>query len=92
MKMQMDLRSLSQNYERDGYIGGVPILSPEAVARHRASMEAAEKKTGSLHYKSKAHTILTSPLQLARDPTTLNIVKSMIGPDILLYNVTYIIK
>ena len=55
-------------------------------------MEAAEKKTGSLHYKSKAHTILTSPLQLATDSITLDIVRSMIGPDILLYNVTYIIK
>ena len=29
MKMRMYLRSLSQTYERDGYIGGVPILSPE---------------------------------------------------------------
>ena len=92
MDIPMDIRALSQTYERDGYIGGVPILSPESVAQHRASMEAAEEQIGSLHYKSKAHTILTSPLQLATDPTVLDIVESMIGPDILLYNVTYIIK
>ena len=92
LDMPVDIRALSQTYKRDGYIGGVPILSPESAAQHRASMEAAEEKIGSLHYKSKAHTILTSPLHLATDPTVLDIVESMIGPDILLYNVTYIIK
>ena len=54
VNIPMDIRALSQTYERDGYIGGVPILSPEAAAQHRASMEAAEQKIGSLHYKSKA--------------------------------------
>ena len=92
MDIPMDIRALSQTYERDGYISGVQILSPESTAQHRASMEAAEEQIGSFHYKSKAHTILTSPLQLATNPTVLDIVESMIGPDILLYNVTYIIK
>ena len=54
----MDIASLSATYERDGYVGGVPILTPDAAA----------------------------------DKTVLDIVESMIGPDILLYNVTYIIK
>ena len=90
LDMPVDIRALSQTYERDGYIGGVPILSPESAAQHRASMEAAEEKIGSLHYRSKAHTILTSPLQLATDPTVLDIVESMIGPDILLYNLSLI--
>ena len=53
MKIQMDLSSLSQTYERDHYMGGVPILIPEAMARHRASMEAAEKKIGSLHLQGQ---------------------------------------
>ena len=92
MKMQMDLRSLSQTYECDGYIGGVPILSTEAMVRHRASMKAGEKKIGSLHNKSKVHTILISTLKLATEPTVLDIVESTIRPDILLYNVTYIIN
>ena len=58
----MNIKALSQTYEREGYIGGIPILTSESAARHRASMEAAEERIGSLHYKSKAHTILTSPL------------------------------
>ena len=28
VNIPMDIRALSQTYERDGYIGGVPILSP----------------------------------------------------------------
>ena len=88
----MDIPALAETYNRDGYIGGVPILTPGEAATHRASMEAAEEQIGSLHYRSKAHTILTSPLQLATDSTVLDIVESLIGPDILLYNVTYIIK
>ena len=88
----MDIPALAQTYDRDGYIGGVPILTGDEAARHRASMEAAEEQIGSLHYRSKAHTILTSPLQLATDSTVLDVVESLIGPDILLYNVTYIIK
>ena len=88
----IDIPSLADQYNRDGYVGGVPIVSREEAAKHRASMEAAEEKIGSLHYRSKAHTFLTSPLQLATDRTVLDIVESMIGPDIMLYNVTYIIK
>jgi ectoine hydroxylase-related dioxygenase (phytanoyl-CoA dioxygenase family) len=88
----MDIPALAETYNRDGYIGGVPILTAGEAARHRASMEAAEDQIGALHYRSKAHTILTSPLQLATDNSVLDIVESLIGPDILLYNVTYIIK
>jgi hypothetical protein len=45
-----------------------------------------------MHYRSKMHTIHTSPLTLATLPSVLDIVERMIGPNILLYNVTYIIK
>ena len=45
-----------------------------------------------MHYKSKAHTILRSPLQLAKLPAVLDLIEELIGPDILLYNVTYIVK
>ena len=77
----MDIPALAQAYNREGYIGGVPILSADQAAAHRASMEAAEEQIGSLHYRSKAHTILTSPLQLATDSTVLDIVESLIGPE-----------
>lgn len=88
----IDLQGLRRRYRRDGYISGIEILSLEAAAGHRAAMEAAESKIGSLHYKTKVHTILRSPLRLATMPDVLDIVEALIGPDILLYNVTYIVK
>ncbi len=60
---------------------------------HRQALEDAEKQLNtSLHYQSKMHTIHTSPLALATRPEVLDLVEAMIGPDILLYNCTYIIK
>lgn len=81
-----------QGYERDGFVSGVSIVDELTAGGHRDSMERAESEIGSLHYKSKAHTILQSPMALATLPKVLDIVEALIGPDILLYNATYIIK
>ena len=83
---------MAESYMRDGFLSPVEILSADEAARHRARMEAAEATTGALHYKTKVHTILRSPLELATHPRVLDMVEALIGPDILLYNVTYIVK
>lgn len=87
-----DLPSLKAAYERDGFVSGVPILSAAEAASHRERLERAETEAGTLHYKPKIHTILTSPAELTTHPDVLDIVEQFIGPDILLYNSTYIIK
>ena len=86
----MDIDALARRYDADGYISGIPIISGEEATEHLRAMERTEGQIGSLYYRSKAHTFLTSPLHLATHGTALDIVESMIGPDILLYNVTYI--
>ena len=88
----MDLAKLREDYDRDGYVSGLPILNGEEAARHRAALEAAEATRGSLHYRAKMHTVMRSPLELATHPRVLDAVEALIGPDILLYNVEYIIK
>jgi ectoine hydroxylase-related dioxygenase (phytanoyl-CoA dioxygenase family) len=87
-----DLTRIGTAYARDGYVSPVRLIDVETAAAHRARMEAAEAQFGPLHYRSKAHTILTSPWELATNQTVLDIVEQMIGPDILLFNVTYITK
>ena len=87
-----DLQGLKDAYRHDGYISGVNILTASQAAAHRRAMEDAEARIGPLHYKTKVHTILRSPLELATMPAVLDIVERLIGPDILLYNVTYIVK
>ena len=88
----LDIDNIAANYETNGYVAPVQLLSKPDAAYHRGLLEAAETSFGNMHYRSKMHTIHTSPLTLATLPSVLDIVERMIGPNILLYNVTYIIK
>jgi ectoine hydroxylase-related dioxygenase (phytanoyl-CoA dioxygenase family) len=86
------LDSLQAEYRERGFLSPIDILSNAEAAAHRAQLEGAEAVIGNLHYQSKIHTVMRSPLALATDERVLDIVASLIGPDILLYNCTYIIK
>ena len=86
------LRQAAESYARDGFLAPVAILSEDEAAHHRARLEAAEAEFGPLHYKAKVHTILRSPYELATHPRVLDVVEALIGPDVLLHNVTYIVK
>ncbi len=88
----MELTQLSFDYEVNGFVTGLDILTEDEARVHRASLEKAEAQIGPLHYKAKVHTILHSPYELATHPRVLDIVRVLIGPDILLYDVAYIIK
>jgi len=79
-------------YSQQGFISGVPILSDRDIMAHVAEFDFAEDQLGPLHYRAKIHTVLTSALTLATLPAVLDVVSSLIGPDILLYNSMYIVK
>ena len=89
---KLKIASLSAQYQKDGFVSAVDVVSAETALKHRQSLELAESKVGPLHYMSKIHTILQSPFELATNTLLLDVVEACIGPDILLYNVTYIIK
>lgn len=84
--------ALLAQYRTDGYVSGVPILSAAAALEHRRALEDAEEKLGALHYLNKVHTVVSSAWNLATHPNVLDAVEAFIGPNILLYNATYIIK
>lgn len=88
----MDDRHLREVYMRDGFVPAVRIVSEAEAARHRTALEQTEARVGPLHYRDKVHTILRSPLALATHPAMLDVVESLIGPDILLYNASFIVK
>ncbi len=92
MTAKTTYQELAHSYNENGYISGVRIISPEIAAAHRHQLETAEISQGTLHYKPKIHTIFQSPHELAILPNVLDIVEQLIGPDILLFNATYIIK
>jgi len=83
----------TERYWENGFLSSIPVLNPEQAATHRMQLEDAERQIGhGLHYHSKVHTVLKSPLELATHPALVDVVEEILGPDILLYNVTYIIK
>jgi len=86
------LQQLRDTYQRDGFVSGVEILSESGALRHRTAMEAAEASFGPLHYEAKVHTFLRSPHELATLSNVLDVVERFIGPNILLYGATYIVK
>ncbi|MGB1147188.1 MAG: phytanoyl-CoA dioxygenase family protein [Alphaproteobacteria bacterium] len=88
----MDAAEIKRVWDQDGYISPLRVLSEDAAADHRQVLEATEAQHGKLHYKYKMHTVLKSPWEVATSPVLLDAVEAILGPNILLYNVTYIIK
>ena len=74
-------------------MSAIPVVSLQEAADHRGHLESAEREMGhGLHYHSKVHTVLKSPLELATHPALVDVVEAILGSDVMLYNVTYIIK
>lgn len=82
----------AESYRQDGYVGPVDIVPAAEAATHRAALEDAEAQLGPMHYIDKVHTVLISAWELCTHPAVVDLVEQMIGPDILLYNSTFIIK
>lgn len=87
----MHIATAAEDYRRNGY-AKLRIIDEDEAARHRAILEAAEAAQGQIHYKAKIHTVMRSPYELATQPRVLDMVEALIGPDVLLYDATYIIK
>ncbi len=83
---------LSKRFDRDGFVSPIRLITEREAAGHRAKFEAVESQHGSQHYKSKMHTLLDFTADLATHPKVLDTVEQLLGPDILLFDVTYIVK
>ncbi|MEP4198870.1 MAG: phytanoyl-CoA dioxygenase family protein [Aliishimia sp.] len=87
-------------YWRDGYLFPVDALSPQVAARYRAELEKIETDyldAGLIQplntYKGvNSHLVMPMVDQIARTETLLNIVQSILGPDILLFAGEFFIK
>ena len=84
--------NISQQFYEHGFFSPVDMLSHDAAMAHRCELEEVEEELGSQHYQNKIHTIMRSAFVLLSDPVLLDAVEEIIGPDIMVYNSTYIIK
>ena len=90
--MSLDQAAMADTYRRDGFVSPVKLLRPGDARAQRIAMESVEAEHGSLHYVSKVHTLLDFAADLATDPRVLDAVEALLGPDIMLFDVTYIVK
>jgi ectoine hydroxylase-related dioxygenase (phytanoyl-CoA dioxygenase family) len=81
-----------QLYRRDGFLAPIRIAGTDQAAAWRRELEESERKHGKLHYLAKAHLVLDFAHRLASYSSVLDAVSSIIGPDILLWDSTFIIK
>ena len=86
------MQQLKAQYEEAGYFSPIPLIDRKKAASYLELLEAIEHKTGSLHYRSKIHTVLGMAHKLATNKQLLDSVEILLGPNILLYNATFIIK
>ncbi len=90
--MSIDQAALAEAYHRDGFVSPVPLLRERDAQAQRNALESVEAAYGPMHYVSKIHTVLDFAADLATDETVLDAVEALLGPDILLFDATYIVK
>ena len=83
------------DYERDGFVCPVPVLSTAEAQAARAELEAWEAARGApidFPEKSKSYLLFDWADQLVHHPRILDAVEDLIGPDILVYHSTLFLK
>lgn len=88
----MNLSDMKKEYDEKGYFSPFRLFSEDEALSYRQNLEAAEKDHGNLHYKFKIHAAMPDAYEMATHPKLLDAVEAILGPDILLYSTSYIIK
>jgi non-heme Fe2+,alpha-ketoglutarate-dependent halogenase len=86
---------LSQNmieqYHRDGFVGGIDVLTSDEVRHFRSELEKYETSIGSalgFPDKTKPYLLFEWADSIVHHPKVLDAVQDVIGPDILVYHTT----
>lgn len=87
-----------ERYHRDGYLFPLQALSADEVAHYRGALESHEARMGGPlsgidgAARFKNHLLLRWVHELVINPTVLDAIEDVIGPDILCYTSTFFIK
>ena len=84
-----------RRYREDGFLGPVPVLTPDEVRTFRAGLEDFERRNGKrldFPERSKTYLLFDWADAIVHHPAVLDAVEDLIGPDILCYHLTMHIK
>lgn len=87
-----NLQSLKSQFEEDGYFSPLRLIDKSVTSSYREILETVEQKTGPLNYRYKIHNVLDIAYKLATNKELLDSVEALLGPNILLYNTSFVIK
>jgi chlorinating enzyme len=87
-------------YQRDGFLAPMPGLSSDEVAYYRGKLNDFEAAIGGPvtsprvdpRYRYRTHTLLSWVANLVRHPAILDATEDLIGPNIMVYMITWFIK
>ena len=90
-------------YRRDGFLFPVPVMSEDSArgfrarlesleAQHNGASETADRRPLNDYFRQNVHYVSTLANELCRMPSILDAVESILGPDLLVWSVEFIIK
>lgn len=88
-------------YWEDGYLFPVTVMSEQEAAAQRSDFEALESEWSSAgklprpfgnYCRLNAHYVMPFAYEIATSPAVLNVIEGILGPDILIYSVEFMIK
>jgi non-heme Fe2+,alpha-ketoglutarate-dependent halogenase len=87
-----------QQYDRDGYLPARPLMTATRALDLRLRLQAFEESQGMTlgqmpgQMRAKTHLLLPWMNELVHNPKLLDMVESLLGPDLLVYHVTCWLK
>ena len=87
-----NLQSFKSQFKKDGFFSPLRLIDKSTASSYREILETVEQKTGSLNYRYKIHTVVEMAYKLATNKELLDSVEALLGPNILLYNTSFVIK
>ena len=85
-------RQLREMYQDKGFAFPVDVASETEADAHHQRLIEIEAEHGSMHYRVKPYLIFRSAYEIATHPRLLDAVELVLGPDILLWDCSYVIK
>ncbi|CAL8305588.1 unnamed protein product [Arctogadus glacialis] len=91
----MSAQKLQDTYNQQGYISGLPVLSPAELSDARQAFSDLEEEFGKEYTQYSLHNVHLQyqwVMALAKNPRLLEAIKSVVGPDVLLLDSRFICK
>jgi len=82
-------------YNRDGYLFPIRVMSADDARGYRDQLEAYEQTTGApiqSNMRHKVHLLFRWANELVRHPTVLDAVEEILGPNLLCWTTNFFIK